>query len=68
MPQETTPRRFTTVPDAAAHIGVSAQTLRRMIDRGELPAYRIGPRNIRIDVSDLDTLARPITPVGGGAR
>lgn len=68
MVQETTPRRFTTVPDAAAYAGVSTQTLRRMIDRGELPAYRIGERNVRVDLADLDAIARPIIPAGGGAR
>lgn len=33
-----------------------------MIERGELRAYRYGPRIIRVDLADLQRLRRPVTP------
>lgn len=38
---------------AAARIGVVTRTLYRMIDQGELPAYRIG-RVLRLKAADID--------------
>lgn len=32
----------------------SARTIRRMIDRGELTAYRVGPKLLRIDIREAD--------------
>jgi excisionase family DNA binding protein len=55
--------RRSTVPDAAAYATVSVQTLRRWIKAGLLRAYRVGPRQVRIDLDDLDALIQPI----GGA-
>ena len=40
-------------PEAARRLGVTIRTLRRLIDDGRLPAYRIG-RVIRLQQSDLD--------------
>ena len=34
--------RFLTVSEAATRLQVSAKTIRRLIDRGDLPALRIG--------------------------
>lgn len=45
--------------DAAARVGVSTQTIRRRIKDGSLPAYRLGPRLLRIDTDDLDALYSP---------
>lgn len=42
-----------TLAAAANTLGVSPRTVRRMIARGELKAYRYGPRLIRIDPADL---------------
>ena len=39
--------------DAAKYLGLSAVTFYRLIDDGQLPAYRFG-RVIRIKASDLD--------------
>jgi excisionase family DNA binding protein len=38
---------------AAERLGVTARTLYRFIDRGELPAYRMG-RVIRLKAADVD--------------
>jgi excisionase family DNA binding protein len=46
--------------ESAEYLGVSTKTIRRLIASGALPAYRVGPRNIRIKASDLEALARPI--------
>lgn len=50
-----------TIPDAANRLGVNPATVRRMIARGELKAYRYGPRLIRIDPADLLALREPVT-------
>lgn len=53
------PTHFVTVPDGAARHGVHPQTIRRWIAEGRLTAYRLGPRLIRLDVRELDSLLRP---------
>ncbi|MPM60062.1 hypothetical protein SDC9_106909 [bioreactor metagenome] len=47
---------------AAEWLQCSVFTIRRMIERGELRAYRYGPRIIRVDLADLQRLRRPVTP------
>lgn len=49
---------------AAKYLGVSVQSIRRRIAEGHLPAFRIGPKSIRVYVADLEALKQPI---GGGA-
>lgn len=58
-----------TIGDAARILGVSKDTIRRMISAGELTAYRIGSGSrapIRLDVDDVEQLARPIATVRAG--
>lgn len=43
---------FKTLQEAADLVGVSTKTLRREIDRGRLPIYRVN-RQIRISDEDL---------------
>lgn len=50
--------------DAAAYLGVNPETIRRMIARGQLRAYRYGNRLVRIDPADVERMRRPI----GGRR
>jgi excisionase family DNA binding protein len=47
------------VGQAAAHFSVHPSTIRRWIDRGRLPAYRLGEKRIGVRPSDL---ARLVTP------
>lgn len=61
-----TVRRLESIPHAADYVGVSSKTIRRMISRGELTGYRVGPRIIRVDLNQLDGLLRPIPTAGGG--
>jgi len=61
--KRTDPPELTTVTAAAARFNVHSRTIRRWIERGELPAYRLaGSRQVRIRTDDLDKIARPITP------
>jgi excisionase family DNA binding protein len=45
---------------AAAYADVSVRTVRRYIAGGRLTGYRVGPRLIRVDMKELEDLARPI--------
>jgi excisionase family DNA binding protein len=53
---------FLTVAEAANLVHVSQSTIWRWINSKELPAYRLGPRRIRVKVSDLAPLLRPARP------
>lgn len=46
-------RALAPLDQAAAEYHVSKWTLRRMIARGEIAGYRIGPKLIRIDLDEL---------------
>jgi excisionase family DNA binding protein len=59
------PRRFTSVEGAATYADVSQRTIWRWIHRGILPAHRVGPRLVKIDVNDLDALAKRVPTAGG---
>lgn len=52
------------IPKAAKQLDVHSDTVRRMIATGDLPAYRIGPRVVRVAAADVRRLARPIPTVG----
>ena len=58
-----------TVPEAATVLKVSPVTVSRWLRQGRLPAYRLGPRAVRIRRSDLTAVfsparARPAAPTG----
>jgi excisionase family DNA binding protein len=51
------------IPAAAAIANRHPNTIRTWVRTGLLPAYRTGPRDIRIRRDDLDAaLNRPVTP------
>lgn len=58
-------RRWLTQDEAAEHLNVTTRTIRRMIAAGDLPAYRLGQRMLRIDATDVDNLLRPIPTTRG---
>lgn len=62
----TKPNRPASIADGADYYQVSTRTIRRYVAQGLLPAYRIGPRLVRIDLDDLDRLARRIPTAGSG--
>ena len=55
-----TSRTYESLAQAAQRTEVSIKTLRRRIAAGQLPAYRYGPRIVRVDPHDVDKLMRPI--------
>jgi excisionase family DNA binding protein len=59
------PARDYSVGQAASLLGVSPSTVWRWIEAKKLPAYRIGPRRIRIREADLQALIRPARPTKG---
>lgn len=62
MPPSTVPAHKTAIdlPRAAQYLGVSVQSVRRRIAEGSLPAFRVGPKSIRVYVEDLEALKQPI--------
>lgn len=54
--------RQLTLPEVADTLRLSESTVRRMISRGDLRAYRIG-RHLRIDPADLAKARVPATPL-----
>ena len=59
---------YLTVVQAAEHLSVHPSTIRRWIDRGRLPAYRLGEKRVGVKPSDLARLVapRPARPRQGG--
>jgi hypothetical protein len=53
-------RRLVGLAVAAKHADVSIRTLRRYIGQGRLTGYRVGPRLLKVDLNEVDQLARPI--------
>ena len=45
---------YITRQEAAEILGVSLRTLDGLIQRGGLPAYRVGARLVRLDVRDIE--------------
>ena len=41
---------------AGAAYGISRRSIHRYITQGLLPAYRIGPRNIRLDADEVERI------------
>lgn len=56
-----TDERYLRVSEAARELNVSRQTVHRAVRRGELLAFRIGPRGqLRIPQSSLSALLQPV--------
>ena len=51
---------YLSLDDAAELLGQSVKTLRRRIAEGSLPAYRFGPRSIRVRLNDLEACGHRI--------
>ena len=60
-------RQLVGLSEAAAYADVFTRTLRRYIAQGRLTGYRVGPRLVKVDLSELDQLPRPI-PTARGPR
>lgn len=59
---------WASITEAAQHFGVSPDTIRRMISRGEIDGRRFGPRLIRVRLEDVIRAAKPLQFTGGDAE
>jgi len=59
-------RRLVSIADAADYVAISTKSIRRRIACGDLAAYRVGPRLVRVDVAELDAMLRPIPTASSG--
>lgn len=50
------PRAYVGIAEGAAYLDLSEKTIRRLIDRGELTAYRFGNRVVKLKLADLDAI------------
>jgi excisionase family DNA binding protein len=69
-PAHTEPRepRWATLKAASEYAGgVPVRTLRDWIAKGLLPAYKIGPRQVQVDLNDVDALRVRIPTANGAA-
>lgn len=70
MSASTQPRRWASIDTGAEHVDMSNKTIRRMIATGTIGGYRFGKKTLRIDLNELDAVARPIpnaAALAGGA-
>ncbi|HZJ05774.1 MAG TPA: helix-turn-helix domain-containing protein [Nocardioidaceae bacterium] len=51
---------YISLEQAAEITDQSVKTIRRRVSDGSLPAYKFGPRHIRIRLEDLEAMARRI--------
>ncbi len=68
MSTNTNERRWATIDEAAAYLGVATKTIRRMITDGQVTGYRLGARLIRVDLDELDTQLRPMQSIRSTTR
>jgi excisionase family DNA binding protein len=48
-------RRYASVADAAAYLGVTDRTIRQMVSDGRITGFRgLGARVLRIDLNEID--------------
>lgn len=56
-------KRWYSIKEAAERLGVSHDTVSRLVERGELPAIRVSKRIVRIPIPAFDFYASGRTPV-----
>lgn len=54
------PRTYESLAAASERTNISVKTLRRLIAEGDLRAYRVGRRMLRVDPKDVDRIMRPV--------
>ncbi len=60
-------RKLASIADAADRASCAPRTIRRYIAAGDLTGYRMGPRLIRVDLNELDSLLKPIPAAEQGS-
>jgi excisionase family DNA binding protein len=59
------PAKPASIKEAASHLSVSKDTIRRRIASGELQAFKAGPKLIRVDLDEAEKLFKIIPTVAG---
>ena len=69
MPNTAKPEiaQWYSIAETAGLLGCHPNTVRNYIAAGQLKAYRVGPRFVRIKAEDLAQVGRGIPTVGGAA-
>ena len=60
-------RRLVTLTEAADYAACNERTIRRRIASGDLTAYRLGKRLLRVDLDELDAAMQPVPTVGNAS-
>lgn len=63
MSSNKTPARMASIKVAAEHYQVHHSTIRRYITDGRITGYRFGPRSLRVDMDELDSMLHPVDAV-----
>jgi excisionase family DNA binding protein len=61
-------RGYVGITEAATYLDVTNKTVRKLIATGELPAYRLGAKILRIKLADLDAVCKPLPSGAASAR
>ncbi|RAU99478.1 DNA-binding protein [Mycolicibacter senuensis] len=64
MPVNKSQPRLMSIAAAAEAADVNPRTVRRWLAKGLIAGYRVGPRLIKVDMTELE---RIMEPIGGGA-
>lgn len=68
LPRPPTGPRWLTADEAAFHLGLpSRKALYAAVERGQVPAHRLGRRRLRFRLDELDSLLGPL-PESAGVR
>jgi excisionase family DNA binding protein len=59
----TLPVTYITINAAAERLSCHPKTVRRLVSAGQLTAFRVGPRMLRLDVAEIDKVLRPVPTV-----
>lgn len=57
--------RWATIQQAAEYLQVNPRTVRDMVTTGRLTGFRNGPRIVRVDLNEIDSV---MTPYGGAVQ
>lgn len=57
------PEKLLTIAEVAAHLKISEEEVKRLVDIGEIPAYRIGGSFLRFRKEQLDAIRSEIDEV-----
>ena len=61
-------RRLIGISEAAEYANVHPSTRRRRMADGQLPAYRVGPKLLKVDLDDVEALPRDQAPPPSSRR